>query len=193
MSEEMARSELRVLFANEFCGCGSPEAAWATIYHLLALHPLYDSQDELQERYPELGSRMLMLGRLDELGLTEHGGTIEGGWLTKKGEQVKAALKRERADDFEGLAGNGHCIHGFDFDADHDCMAACRADHASGRLARPKEESSAAVPVGDGVTVNATDLLAVLDAGLPFGSRAYMPIVEARDRLRAALNGEGTE
>ena len=56
-----------------------------------------------------------------------------------------------------------------------------------------KEESSAAVPVGDGVTVNATDLLAVLDAGLPFGSRAYMPIVEARDRLRAALNGEGTE
>ena len=22
MSEEMARSELRVLFANEFCGCG---------------------------------------------------------------------------------------------------------------------------------------------------------------------------
>ena len=56
-----------------------------------------------------------------------------------------------------------------------------------------KEEPSAAVPVGDGVTVNATDLLAVLDAGLPFGSRAYMPIVEARDRLRAALNGEGTE
>ena len=56
-----------------------------------------------------------------------------------------------------------------------------------------EEESPAAVPVGDGVTVNATDLLAVLDAGLPFGSRAYMPIVEARDRLRAALNGEGTE
>ena len=50
-----------------------------------------------------------------------------------------------------------------------------------------KEESSAAVPVGDGVTVNATDLLAVLDAGLPFGSRAYMPIVEARARLRASL------
>ena len=190
MSEEMARSELRVLFANEFCGCGSPEAAWATIYHLLALHPLYDSQDELQERYPELGSRMLMLGRLDELGLTEHGGTIEGGWLTKKGEQVKAALKRERADDFEGLAGNGHCIHGFDFDADHDCMAACRADHASGRLARPKEESSAAVPVGDGeVVVGREDLIAVMRAAQGFEGLAGATL----GRLRAALNGEGTE
>ena len=83
----------------------------------------------------------------------------------------------------------------FRFEPTHDGSAVLVVDteHASGRLARPKEESSAAVPVGDGVTVNATDLLAVLDAGLPFGSRAYMPIVEARDRLRAALNGEGTE
>lgn len=193
MSEEMARSELRVLFANEFCGCGSPEAAWATIYHLLALHPLYDSQDELQERYPELGSRMLMLGRLDELGLTEHGGTIEGGWLTKKGEQVKAALKRERADDFEGLAGNGHCIHGFDFDADHDCMAACRADHASGRLARPKEESSAAVPVGDVVVeLTAAERQRIMDgsATVTDVDRLYRQVGR---KLRAALNGEGTE
>lgn len=122
--EPLERHELRVLFADEFCGCGNPERAWDTIHTLLGLHPLYENRELIENLYPDLGVRMLLLGRLDHLRLTEHGGTIEGAWLTDLGKATLAGLNRELADNFDGLTNGDYCIHGFDFDADHDCMAA---------------------------------------------------------------------
>lgn len=46
---------------------------------------------------------MLVLGHLDCQELTEHGGTIEGAWLTEKGEEIKQALEREESDGFAAL------------------------------------------------------------------------------------------
>ena len=141
--EPLARHELRVLFADEFCGCGTPEAAWGTIQKLLSLHPLYDNQREFDKWYPDPGVQMLLLGRLDELRLTEHGGTITGGWLTDLGRAALAGLDREASDDFIALS-DGGCIHGFDFTGtDHDCMAA-------GDPVKPTRSARASVSTNEG-------------------------------------------
>lgn len=100
----MTRDELdNLLFDGFICGCGQPTAGIQRLLDLLRLHPLYEHQAELQQLLPDDGIRMLVLGQLDCADLTEHGATIEGAWLTEKGEAVKAALEAEEADSFEGL------------------------------------------------------------------------------------------
>jgi len=118
----MTRQELRVEL-EWFCGCGSPELAAATLLRILELHPLYEHRAEMDELIPDSGIEYLLLYHLDDRDLTEHGGTVTGGWLTEKGEAVKAALNAEAGDSFEALFAD-HCVHGYDFDDDsHDCFA----------------------------------------------------------------------
>lgn len=78
----MTREELRVLLNGSFCGCGAPDAACATILRLLRLHPLHSHRPEFEAWISDDGIEMLLLGVLDRLGLTEHGGSIGGGWLS---------------------------------------------------------------------------------------------------------------
>jgi hypothetical protein len=107
-----------------FCGCGSPDDAAAALLRLLRLHPLYDHHAELDGWIDDSGVQYLLLYQLDALELTEHGGTVGGGWLSDAGVAVRDALAREEADGFEALMGSW-CIHGFDVeDESHDCLAA---------------------------------------------------------------------
>lgn len=130
----MDRRELRVEL-EWFCGCGCPEKAARALLKFLRMHPLYESQDELQAIFPDTGFRYLFLYALDHIGEQrdfhnswfEHGGSIGGQWLTPKGEAIRAALEAEEPTEFEELFAD-HCAHGFDSgDPDHDCMAYDRA------------------------------------------------------------------
>lgn len=121
-ASSMTRQQLRVVLDEWFCGCGSPEEASRALLALLRLHPMYEHGGELHDWVGDDGLEYLLLYMLDRLELTEHGGSVHGGWLTDKGEAVKAALEREEGDLFEALHDGTHCIHGFDIDDEsHDC------------------------------------------------------------------------
>ena len=112
----MTRAELRVFLSTWFCGCGSPEEASATLLKLLDLHPLYKHSAKLTAMVPDEGIRELLRHTLDSFGLTEHGTSLGGAWLSEKGTHVQAALRCESADGFVALHGD-YCIHGIETDA----------------------------------------------------------------------------
>lgn len=120
----MDRVGLRLFLDGAWgCLCGSPQTACAALLKLLRLHPLYEHHREFEAWVPDEGVQHLLLYTIDKLGLTEHGTSIGGQWLTGKGVAVRDALAREEGDDFEALLGS-HCIHGHDISDDaHDCYA----------------------------------------------------------------------
>lgn len=117
----MTRAELRIFLVKHFCYCGSPELAAGALLRLLRLHPLYSHRPEFEEWMPDQGIENLLLYQLDHMGLTEHGSSVGGAWLTDFGEAVRDALATEEADEFDELF-KMHCVHGIDFDdASHKC------------------------------------------------------------------------
>lgn len=121
----MTREEFRVNVLDRLCGCGSPEVACAALLRLLRLHPLYDHVEELNAWIDDDGVRHLLLYFLHDLGLTDHGGTVWGAWLSPKGQAALAALEREEDDDFMALSSGSWCGHGYDFDdGSHKCTVA---------------------------------------------------------------------
>lgn len=123
----MTRPELRIFFADWFCGCGNPEDAAHSLLRLLEMHPMYERYEEFKLWQPDMGVRYLLLYTLDSYDLTEHGGNVGGAWLTPKGEALKAGLEREFEDGgFLPLFDGTYCIHGVthEEDPEHDCMSA---------------------------------------------------------------------
>lgn len=108
----MTRQELRVFLQDWFCGCGQPEAAADILRIILALHPLHSNREAFELLIPNDGLQYLLLYTLSSFDLTEHGGSVGGGWLTDKGHSVLAALEREKADDYGALFAMA-CIHGY--------------------------------------------------------------------------------
>ena len=117
----MTRQELRVFFQKWFCGCGQPEDAAAALLRLLRLHPLHraEARREFEAWIPDEGVQYLLLYQLDHLDLTEHGGTVSGGWLSAEGDRVLEALVREEADGFKAACA-ACCIHGYAIGIDPD-------------------------------------------------------------------------
>lgn len=80
-----------------FCGCGCPDEAYNLVRDLLALAPFYDHQDELKARIgvtgDDHGALYLVLYALDKAGLTEHGGSVAGSWLTPKGTHYLGLMR----------------------------------------------------------------------------------------------------
>lgn len=119
-SEGMSRDQLRVTIGLRWCGCGDQQSAYAALAKLLDLcNPSHNGRFFDRARWVgDTGLEHLLLYMLDAWGLTEHGGSVGGCWLTDTGESVLAGLLRESADDFESLAhgpdGEGYCAHGFD-------------------------------------------------------------------------------
>jgi hypothetical protein len=109
----MTREQLRVFLQEWFCGCGQPEAAAKFLRDVLAIHPLFDHRDKVRSVLPNDQIEMFVLYLLVKMDLTTHGGSVDGGWLTERGEQVLAALEREAADGFETLMAGNCCIHGY--------------------------------------------------------------------------------
>ena len=112
----MTLPELRVFLQPWFCGCGSPDLAASRLRDLLALHPLHANREAFEALVPDDGLEMLLLYTLSHFGLTEHGGTVGGGWLTPLGAQVLEALHREAVTDFAAVA-ESSCVHGHDLES----------------------------------------------------------------------------
>lgn len=119
----VTRQELRVFLSEDWplCGCGSPPLAAGALLRLLRLHPLFDHRDEFEEWVPDDGLQYLLLYGLASAELTEHGSTVDAGWLTEKGAGVRDALSAEEGDRYESLFAD-HCVHGYDVgDPNHSC------------------------------------------------------------------------
>lgn len=113
----MTRQGLRVFLQDWFCGCGNPDEAAAELLRLLELCPLYDHRTEFEALFPSSGMGYLVLYTLDHFDLIEHGGNVGGSWLTEKGQQVRDALRRESASEFDALA-ESSCVHGYGVDTE---------------------------------------------------------------------------
>ena len=72
----------------KFCGCSSPEGVMEMFRYELR------SLDDHDWNFGRNAYELLPLYVLDSAGLTEHGGSIEGSWLTKKGKEVLEVLER---------------------------------------------------------------------------------------------------
>ena len=104
--------QLRVFLQKYFCGCGQPESAVERLRDLLRWHHRENGGYKGREAaVNDAGFEMLLLYFLDHMGLTEHGGSVGGAWLTAEGEGVLGALER-LGEDVEP-ATQSCCIHGY--------------------------------------------------------------------------------
>ncbi|MEU9415138.1 hypothetical protein [Streptomyces sp. NPDC048272] len=91
------------------CGCGNPDEAYKLIRDLLALTPLYEGSR--WQRAEELTGRgatnHIILSSLERAGLMEHGSSLNGAWLTDKGEWCLAAMRDVEFSELDG-AGYPH-------------------------------------------------------------------------------------
>lgn len=121
----MNRHELRIFLKDWFCGCGSPDMACDALRNLLEMHsiPYEQRKREIAELIPNEGIQYLIFYALDHFDLTEHGGTVDGAWLSDKGKAVLAALNRERFDNYDSLNENC-CAHGYSIETDelNECI-----------------------------------------------------------------------
>lgn len=77
------------------CGCGDPEESFDLVRNLLALAPYYQGPEVREEVASLCGNeaaKHIVLSTLDRADLIEHGGGIDGSWLTDKGEWYLKAL-----------------------------------------------------------------------------------------------------
>lgn len=107
-SDEDEREHLyRLLYGRDglrFCGCGNPEAVYVLVRDLLALAPFYENQAAVRERIgtsQDDAARYVVLYVLDGAGLTEHGSSIAGAWLTAKGRHYLPLMRRHEYDDLD--------------------------------------------------------------------------------------------
>ncbi len=115
-------SHLHLLFYSEgelgICGCGNPDAVYDTVLDLLnAVDRFDDDGSRLRETLgPNAGVRHLVMSALDRVGLTEHGGSVWGSWLTPKGRAARRLLSLgtpgqmdEQLDEFGYPHGGDQC------------------------------------------------------------------------------------
>lgn len=79
-----------------FCGCGDPEPAYDLVRELLTLMPLHDAGNKLdaRRRIPDDGVWHIVLSVMTHAGLIEHGGSVNGSWITDKGRWLLWAMNQ---------------------------------------------------------------------------------------------------
>ncbi|MFE4867708.1 hypothetical protein [Streptomyces sp. NPDC056682] len=95
MSDHTVEHLCQLFYAESelgLCGCGNPEDVWQLISALLHLAPYYDHPAAVEELIGQPGAFHIVLSALTRADLIEHGGSIGGSWLTKKGEWCRQAL-----------------------------------------------------------------------------------------------------
>lgn len=110
MHRENTLNHLYRLFDEELklCECGTPEAAYRLVHHLLELTPFYEHPEEVTEAAGGEGPAHLVLSMLTNADLIEHGGAIGGSWITPKGAWFRDVLRNidnweDFADDRPGI------------------------------------------------------------------------------------------
>jgi hypothetical protein len=86
-------------YGINFCGCGDREAAFDIIYKVLDYCRKWTNEgiyiDWLVKNVfnGNEGAAYFVLYSLDKIGLTEHGSSIHGSWLTEKGQCLISDLE----------------------------------------------------------------------------------------------------
>lgn len=95
LAESTRQHIYKVIADLPLCGCGSPEPAYELVVELLKLVPFYERQpDEIRTLTGQSdGVHYLVLGSLDHADLIEHGTSIDGSWITPKGEWFLKAVE----------------------------------------------------------------------------------------------------
>lgn len=95
------------------CGCSETAEMVKSILRLLEWMD-GDKVTKYADLYPEAGVFYLLAGRLDSLGLTEHGTSIRYPWLTDDGQRLLAALKSTDPETIENAQGEAYdgCSYG---------------------------------------------------------------------------------
>jgi len=89
------------------CGCSETDEMVASLIRLLEWME-GDKSTRYDALYPEIGTFYLLAGRLDALGLTEHGTAIRYPWLTDDGKRLLAALKSTDPEAIENADGEAY-------------------------------------------------------------------------------------
>ncbi len=77
-----------------FCGCGNPDSAMVFVRDILRLlEERKGFGEEIKKELPSDGIYYFVLYMLDNKGLTDHGGSIGGSWLSDKGKEVLADIE----------------------------------------------------------------------------------------------------
>ena len=81
----------------KFCGCGDPEGVQTWLQRVLETlkgEPFvgWPARQQVLRSDPD-ASDLFVLYVLDAMGLTEHGGSVGGSWLTDKGRKFLADLE----------------------------------------------------------------------------------------------------
>jgi hypothetical protein len=102
---------LRAYLLNAFdaCGCSELDKMRETLIRLLEWHNSeIDKRCDYSDLYTEDGIFYLLAGRLDFLGLSEHGGSIRYPWLTENGKKFLFALTKFSAEEIENASGEAY-------------------------------------------------------------------------------------
>jgi len=95
---EWERGHLHALFYDHIvgCGCNRPETAYELVRDILNLAPFYEDGNwrTVSSLIGSDGAFQIVVGLLSKLDLLEHGGSMGGSWLTKKGEYVRDLVNR---------------------------------------------------------------------------------------------------
>jgi hypothetical protein len=90
--------ERRWIDEMKFCGCGNPEDAQDYLRRILAAHKAKSDDYKAVERVilaePEKAA-LIIYYLLDAMGLTEHGGSVYGSWLSDKGQRLLEELEAD--------------------------------------------------------------------------------------------------
>ncbi len=102
-------------FFTHACACGRPEDVAGLMLDVLTALESWDDipRARLDELLPDR-TRYTVLNYYDQIGLIEHGGNINGSWLTEDGKMVLSALRKHGVDpedwgDHCSAASDGRC------------------------------------------------------------------------------------
>jgi len=95
------------------CGCSETDEMVKSLQRLLEWME-GDKSTRYDALYPEIGTFYLLAGRLDSLGLTEHGTSIRYPWLTDEGKRLLSALQSTTPEAIEEAQGEAYdgCTYG---------------------------------------------------------------------------------
>ena len=106
------------------CGCGSPDDTWTLIHEVLSLAPFVE--DERWKQVEGILGRAygFVLCVLDDADLLEHGGSVDGSWITDKGRWVLEAIALVGLGDLDAKVGLFGLPH-YENDGDGECGPDC--------------------------------------------------------------------